>query len=243
MFSRKIPPKTLLAASASLLFGTLAIPGAAQAASTQMTGHDASATHQASSDSDAVKQVNEARAVVEKMKSDPQVKNLMQQARGVFIVPTYGRAGLGVGARGGEGVMLTQSNHKWSNPVFYNLGGLSIGLQGGAEAGSMAMLLMNDKAVSQFMNDNNFSINAGAGLTVVNYTGKMKADMTNGDVIVWSDTKGAFANATVGVTDIHRDESDTQAFYKRTATAKEILDGSVTSTRAGALQQALPTGK
>jgi lipid-binding SYLF domain-containing protein len=107
----------------------------------------------------------------------------------------------------------------------------------------MAMLLMNDKAVNQFMNDNNFSLTAGAGLTVVNYTGKAMLQAGNGDVIVWVDTKGAFANATIGVTDIRRDESDTKAFYKRTATVKEILNGAVTSTQADTLKQALSTTK
>ncbi|RYZ78326.1 MAG: hypothetical protein EOP04_29935 [Proteobacteria bacterium] len=60
---------------------------------------------------------------------------------------------------------------------------------------------------------------------------------------VFNVTKGAFANATIGVTDIRRDDSDTQAFYKRATTAKEILNGSVTSTQADALKQALPTAQ
>jgi hypothetical protein len=42
---------------------------------------------------------------------------------------------------------------------------------------------------------------------------------------------------------IRRDDNDTRAFYLRTATAKEIHDGAVTSAQAGALTQALPTAK
>lgn len=234
--------KMLLAASA-LVFASLAVPAGAQAAGTAITNDKATSANQAYLASDTVQQVNEAKAVVEKMKSDPEVKNLLQKARGVFILPTYGRGAWGLGVRGGEGVMLTQSDNKWSNPVFYNMGGISIGFQGGAEAGSLAMLLMSDKAVSRFMNENNFSLNAGAGLTIVNYTGKAPADLGNGDIVVWADTKGAFANASIGVSDIHFDESDTKAFYKRTATAKEIYSGSVTSSQAEALKQALPAGK
>lgn len=234
--------KMLLAASA-LAFASLAVPLYAQAAGTPSSDGKTGATAQPYMASDTTQQVKEATTVVEKMKSDPEVKKLLQQAKGVFIVPTYGRGGWGIGIRGGEGVMLTQSDHKWSNPVFYNLGGVSIGLQGGVEAGSLAMLLMSEKAVNQFMSDNNFSLNASAGLTVVNYTGKAQVDAGKGDIIVWADTKGAFANATIGVTDIHRDESDTKAFYKRTATAKEISSGAVTSSQADGLKQALPTGK
>lgn len=233
----------ILLAGLALVIASLAVPADVQAAGTAVASDRTTSANQPYLASDTVQQVNEARAVVEKMKSDPQMRNLLQKAKGVFIVPTYGRGAWGLGVRGGEGVMLTQSGNKWSNPVFYNMGGVSIGFQGGAEAGSLAMLLMSEKAVSQFMNENNFSVNAGAGLTIVNYTGKAQADLGNGDIIVWADTKGAFANVSVGVTDIHLDESDTQAFYKRTATAKEILNGSVTSSKADALQQALPTGK
>ncbi|MFL6717252.1 MAG: lipid-binding SYLF domain-containing protein [Burkholderiaceae bacterium] len=234
--------RRMVAATAYLAFFGVAIPCTALAANPAAAPSQAVAANQAYTASDTVEQVNEAKAVVEKMTSDPDLKRLLEQARGVFIVPTYGRGGWGIGIRGGEGVMLTQSGHKWSNPVFYNLGGISIGFQGGAEAGSLAMLLMTDKAVQQFMTENNFSINAGAGLTLVNYTGKAQAGAGHGDVIVWADTKGAFANATVGATDIRLDQSDTQAFYKRTATAKEILNGAVTSPQASALKQALPTG-
>jgi lipid-binding SYLF domain-containing protein len=228
--------KILVVLSGFLAFAGYEVPSAALAA------NQPAAPNQAYTASDTVQQVNEARAVVEKMKSDPQLKKLLGQAKGVFIVPTYGRGGWGIGIRGGEGVMLTQSDHKWSNPVFYNLGGISIGFQGGIEAGSLAMLLMTDNAVNKFMSDNNFSINAGAGLTLVNYSGKAQIVAGQGDVIVWVDTTGAFANATVGATDIRFDQSDTQDFYKRTATAKEILSGAVTSPQAHALKQALPTG-
>lgn len=86
-------------------------------------------------------------------------------------------------------------------------------------------------------------VNAGLGLTIVNYTEKEQISAGRGDVIVWADTKGAFANVSVGLTDILRDENDTRAFYKRTATTKEILDGAVTSAQASALMQALPTQK
>lgn len=207
----------LLAASA-LVFASLAGVADKQAAGTA-SSEKAQAAHQAYLASDTVKQVNEAKAVVEKMMSDLRMKALLQKAKGVFIVPTDRRGAWGVGVHGGEGVMLTQSDNKWSNPVFYHMGGISIGFQGEGEAGLLAMLLMSDKAINQFASDNNFSINAGAGLTVGNYTAKAPVDAGMDDVIVWADTKGAFANISVGVSDIHRAESDTMAFYKRTATS------------------------
>src|SRR5437867_1771870 len=49
----------------------------------------------------ATKHVTDAVAVVHKLESQPHMQELLQLAKGVYIVPTYGRAALGVGASGG----------------------------------------------------------------------------------------------------------------------------------------------
>ena len=56
----------------------------------------------------ADKHVSEAVGVVQKMHAEPRMKELLQQAKGIFIVPTYGRAAVGVGASGGAGVLLVK---------------------------------------------------------------------------------------------------------------------------------------
>src|SRR5206468_2142480 len=76
---------------------------------------------------DAQNLVTEATRALQKMKSDPQVKALMQRAKGIFIVPNYGRGAFLVGGQGGEGAMVAREDGKWSDPVFYNIGGISVG--------------------------------------------------------------------------------------------------------------------
>ena len=194
--------------------------------------------------SDTMQQINNAAQVVQKMTSDPELKKLMQQAKGIFIAPQYVRGGLGVGMRAGEGVLMANNKGQWKGPVFYNYGGISIGAQAGAETGAIAMLLMNEKALNNFMQENNFTLNAGAGLTILNYTAKAQVDASKGDIITWSDTGGAFANATVGITDVHFDDDENQAFYnKKKVAAKEIIGGKVKGKEAKTLTQALPGGK
>lgn len=218
--------------------------GAASSGAAQSASGAAGGTAASSEVRDTMQQVKNATEIVKQMESDPQVKKLMQQAKGIFLVPQYGRAGLGIGGRGGEGVLLVNNNGKWSNPVFYNIGGVSIGAQAGAEIGQMAMLLMNQKAVQNFMQENNFSLTASAGLTIVNYTAKAQASAARGDVIVWSDTEGAFANATVGVVDINYDEDENAAFYKKQqVSAKDITGGKVQSAEAKSLTKELSSGR
>ena len=58
---------------------------------------------------------------------------------------------------------------RWSGPAFYNMGGVSIGAQAGVSSGQIALILMDDRALRTFGQDNKFSLNADAGLTFVNY--------------------------------------------------------------------------
>jgi lipid-binding SYLF domain-containing protein len=224
----------LFAAAACLPFAAAAAdstPGA------QTPRQDASAS--AEQKHDAATHLKEAEQVVRQMTADPDLKGLMARAKGIFVVPTYGRAALVVGAQGGPGVLVVRQDEKWSGPAFYNFGGMSIGAQAGAVGGKIAMLLMSERAVNAFTADNKFSFNADAGFTLVNYSARMQVAGKE-DVILWSDTTGLFANASVGVTDINWDEKETRAFYGRSVTQKDIVAGKVASPKAQALLQALP---
>lgn len=191
---------------------------------------------------DGQEQVNEALRVVNQMKKDPQLTNLLERARGVYIAPDFAKAAVGVGGRGGEGVLLIKQDGQWSGPAFYNFGRVSAGLQAGAEAGSVAMLLMTEDAVRPFTSqENNFSLDAAAGLTVVDYSAQGRSTAGEPDVITWSDSEGLFAGASIGVTGFTRDEDENHAYYRKQATPQQIFSGSVNNPHADVLKDALPT--
>lgn len=189
----------------------------------------------------ATRRVSDALGVVRQLEAVPRMKQLLQQAKGVLIVPSYGRAALGVGAHGGAGLLLLKrSDGSWSGPAFYDLGGLTLGLQAGAEGGAIAMILNNDKAVSEFMKKNNFALSAEAGLTVVNWSRLAQGMAGTGDVVAWSAAKGLFGDAVaVGVNDIRFNQDLTNAYYGRTLSPSDIADGNVSNPQARPLQQAL----
>jgi lipid-binding SYLF domain-containing protein len=188
----------------------------------------------------ANKHVRNAVSVVKRMESDPTMQRVMIDAKGIYIVPTYGRAALGVGGQGGAGVLLIRQGPDWSDPVFYNIGGISIGAQVGAEGGAVAFVLKNEKAVQRFTDKNNFSLTADAGITVVNWTKIAQGSTGEGDVIAWSGTKGLFGNvATIGVKDIRYNERMTSAYYGKTTSAMEVIDGKVKNPASDSLKQAL----
>lgn len=241
MQHKLIPAGILLVALApALALGQGSSPKPAHAASTgaaPSTGKGGSSVHEANQ---AGEHLNKALQQVQQMEKDADLKKSMAQARGVFLVPDYGRAALGIGGQGGAGILLTHEKGKWTGPGFYNFGGISVGLQGGASAGQIAMLLMSDKAIKSFAQNNKFSLNADAGLTIVNWSNRAHASGGHGDVLMWSDTEGLFGNASISVTDVNFDENETKALYGKKVSAAQVAQGMVTSPKAASLLHALP---
>ena len=216
---------TFLAALAATL-----APAAAQAQRPSPNSETAQGPH---------KLVNKAVSVVDRMKQDPHLRALIGRAAGVYVIPEYARAGVIIGGRGGAGVIAARTAHGWSAPAFFSFGGVSIGAQIGGAGGSVAFLLMNRKAVSQFIDRTRISLGANAGLSVVIYSAGGEKDVARGDVILWTDTKGAYAGATVEANGIHADSGRTREYYGRDAGPRAILNGQVTAPGARFLQAAL----
>ena len=208
--------------------------GTTNATTNGMAENDAKETN------DAKELVNEAKAEVKTMKKDPQLKKLMAKAKGIYLVPKFGRGALIVGGRGGAGVVLAHVNGKWTNPAFYDFGGISFGAEAGASGGPIAFLLMTKGAVDQFKSGNKISLNAGAGLSIVTYSANAQASWGKGDIIMWSNTKGAYAGATISVTDINWSDGNNKAYYGRKVDPSQVLAGKVNTPNAEQLKQMLP---
>lgn len=121
------------------------------------------------------------------------------------------------------------------------VGAVSLAAQVGGTAGEIAMLLMTDDAVASFKDDNNFSLNADAGFTLVDYSARAQESVGKGeDVVFWSDTEGAFAGVSLSVTDIAWDDEENSAYYDQAATAEAVLQGELTNPQSGTLKSQLP---
>lgn len=232
--------KTLIATSLTVLMaGTAGVAtaqvGPAREAATPGTEQHREKLHNAN------EHINKSLEVLRQMQATPNMAELLSRSKGVFIVPDYGRAALGVGVRGGAGVLLTRIGNTWSNPAFYNMGGVSVGLQAGAEAGAVAFVLNDQKAMNSFMQNNKFSLNAGAGLTLVDYSRKGMGTAGWGNITVWSDTEGLFAGVDLSITDVDYDEEETAAYYRREVAARDVLTGNVVNPNAAVLSKALAT--
>lgn len=207
----------------------LAFTGPVTASETGMKNDDMGMTEQKEELKGAKETAGEAAQVLKQLRTEQEGgTRLLEQAKAVFIVPDYGRASLGVGGAGGEGVLVVNNNGDWTGPAFYNIGSVNIGLEAGAEAGAVAFLVMSDQAMAGFSEDNNFSLNADAGLTLIDWSNRGQISAGKGaDVVVWADTEGLYGNISASITDIFWDGEANQAYYQKHVAANEILNGSV----------------
>ena len=185
--------------------------------------------------------VNSAAKVVAGFKSNPDFNKLLEQSKGVFIIPNLVKGAVVVGGSEGTGVLVAHDNGHWSDPAFLTLGSISIGAQAGAKAGPVVMFLMTPKAVGDFTQHNNFSINGNAGLTIVTWSPKAQGSVGKGDVIVWSGQNGAFAGLDINGADIHADTGYDKAYYQNRYTeTKQIIESSASNANASTLLTELP---
>lgn len=184
--------------------------------------------------------VNDAATTVPKIKADHRFEEYLKQAKGVFIMPTLVKGAFLVGGQGAQGVLLKHnSDGSWSDPAFLTIGSISLGAQAGAKSGPAAMILMTDKALSDFTEAHNFSLNGNAGLTIVNYSAQGQAPVGKGDIIVWSDQSGAFAGASISGADISQNASQDHHYYGKQVDATQILNGHARNARTDTLRKEL----
>ena len=185
--------------------------------------------------------VDGALTAVRQIEADSRYDALLKQAKGVFIMPELVKGAFIVGGEGAQGVLLKhKADGSWSQPAFLTMGSISLGAQAGAKSGPAAMILMTDKAVFDFTQANNFSLNGKAGLTVVNYSADGQAPIGKGDVVVWSNQSGAFAGVNIGGADVMQNTSLDQSYYGKQVGAQQILNGNVINQGADKLTAALP---
>ena len=216
-----------LAVSAAVLSFALAGPALAQ--------NNSNATN-------AQKVVAGATQDIHNLSANQNFTKLLKRAKGVFIVPSFFKGAIVVGGSGGTGVLLAHDNGHWSDPAFLTLGSVSIGAQAGAKGGTLVMFLMTDKAVADFTQNNNFSLNANSSLAIIKWSPAAQGSAGKGDVIVWSGENGVFAGLDISGADIHADTGYDKAYYNNKLTdTKQIIQSQISPANASKLMTELPS--
>ena len=95
----------------------------------------------------------------------PEARELRARSSGVLIFPDILKAGLLVGASGGNGVLFSPQNEHVLG--FYNATSLSYGLQAGVQNYAEAMFFTTPDALSYLDDSNGWSVGAGPSVVVM----------------------------------------------------------------------------
>ncbi len=173
--------------------------------------------------------VVKAKLMMESFMSDPNLEpfgDLIKQAKAVFLIPDLVKAGFIFGGSGGNGLLLVADpkTGTWIGPAFYAVGGASFGLQIGAAASEMAILVMTDRGISSFLS-NSLKLGADVGVAVgpVGVGASVATANLSADLISFSRSKGLYGGVSLEGSVVVVREGLNAAFYKRQATPTDIF--------------------
>jgi lipid-binding SYLF domain-containing protein len=190
--------------------------------------------------------VDRARAVVDRMRNDPEMvtlNNLIAQSRAVMVFPSMFKIGLFVGGEGGSGVLVSQNpGGRWSAPAFYTIGSASFGLQFGIQESEVILVIMTENGFNQVL-ANQFKMGVSGSVAIGTIGRGIEASTTpamGADIYAYSNTRGVFGGISLAGSLIQPRPEWNQNYYGRPATSTDIVrDLMLTSPGAAGLQTAL----
>jgi lipid-binding SYLF domain-containing protein len=155
-------------------------------------------------------------------------KELLDKAEAIAVFPGVVKIAFGLGGKGGQGVVSRRIKGGWSQPVFFNIGGGSIGAQIGASKTDYVLLIMNDDGLNSLLKDKfelGGEVGVAAGPVGREAAASTDARLTAG-ILSYSRSKGAFIGAAIKGAVISPDNDLNEAFYG--SKAKDLLTGKPT---------------
>jgi lipid-binding SYLF domain-containing protein len=163
---------------------------------------------------------------------------LLRRAQGIAVMPTVVKVGLGLGGRGGKGVLtIRDAQGRWSNPVFITLAGGSIGWQAGVQTTDIILVFTTRRSVEGLTGG---KVTLGADASVaVGPVGRQVSGATDiqldAEVYSYSRAKGLFGGIAIDGTVITIDHKANASYYQRPGVlASDIFAGAAPAAPASA---------
>jgi len=160
-------------------------------------------------------------------------EDLLRSAYCVVIVPGVKNVGFVVGGKYGRGfaVCRKDTNTGWGAPAAVRIEGGSFGLQIGASATDLVMLLMDQRSINGLLSSK-FTLGGGAEVAAgpVGRSGSAQTDATfQAKILSYSRSRGAFAGLALTGATLREDLDENTELYGRPVSNKQILDGTVSA--------------
>lgn len=170
-------------------------------------------------------------------------KDLLKQARGLFLAPAVLRGAFFIGAAGGSGVFLARDEKaaRWTGPAFYTLGELSFGFQAGGDSSEVALVAMTERGVSAMLSTNiKLGVDASIAAGPFGMGASAATANTSVDLLSFSRSKGLYGGVSLQGAAVAVRGALNRAFYGREVSVTDILiRGEVSNPKAAPFVQAV----
>ncbi len=169
--------------------------------------------------------VLQSEGVFKSFMNDPNMewfrKNI-DRAKGIFIVPQMLRGGFFIGGSGGSGVVLARDplTGEWSYPAFYTIGSISFGLQMGADASEIILMIMTNSGMEAFLST---EFKLGGDISIAAGPVGASAKVQTVDILAFGRSKGAFGGLSVEGAIIAPRHEWNEMYYGRPVLPADIL--------------------
>jgi lipid-binding SYLF domain-containing protein len=147
---------------------------------------------------------------------------LLAEAQGVAIIPGVVKAGFVVGGRGGHGLIVARDKDgNWGEPVFVNLGSVSIGLQAGVESADVVLVFRTRKSLDRLLEGKGKVTLGGDAAVAAGPVGRMAAAATDArleaEILSYSRARGLFAGVALDGAVIRADAESNREYRMETS--------------------------
>lgn len=153
---------------------------------------------------------------------------LLDEARGIVVVPDALKVGLVLGGRRGHGLLSVKNpDGTWSSPSFVKLTGGSIGFQAGVQSADIVLVFRSDRGLDNIVNGK-VTLGADAGVAA-GPVGRNAGTATDGqlkaEIWSWSRARGLFAGIALDGAVLSIDDAANESVYGRDTTPRMIFEG------------------
>lgn len=159
---------------------------------------------------------------------------LLENAKGVAIFPNVIKAGIMLGGRYGEGLVLKRDERgQWYGPHFVTVKGVSYGLQFGVQSTALVMVIANDRGMEGFTGD---KVTLGGDIAVAaGPVGRQAGAGTDVDlkaaIYSYSMSKGMFAGMSLEGSVIQADTEANEEYWGSDLSPDKALAKKATDSR------------
>lgn len=155
--------------------------------------------------------------------------DLLSKCAAVAIFPYVLKGGFFVGARYGKGIVVAHDpkTGKWKSPAFFTIGGGSFGLQFGAQAIDLILVIMNKRGLEGLLQDK-FTLGGDAAVAAGPVGRSASADtdlLLKAGIFSYSRTKGVFAGVALKGAVVMPSKAANRTYYGGPVDVREILFG------------------